>query len=95
MPAVLHATNLLAPFRGTSPANPDTGERVKQTENIQQPENDGNHHDAVEDGLDGSLHGDEAIHQPQKNTHDNENFQDLEQRHDLLPSLFRVLDFAD
>jgi len=50
---------------------------VKQSKNIQQPQNHGNHYDAVQNSLDGSLHGDEAIHQPQKNTHHDQNFQEL------------------
>jgi hypothetical protein len=58
-------------------ANMDPGQRVKESENIQQPQNDGDNHDAVQDGLDRSLHGDEAIHQPQQDTHHDENFQEL------------------
>jgi len=50
---------------------------MKQTENIQEPQNYGDNHDAVQNGLDGSLHGNEAIHQPQKNPHHDENFQEL------------------
>jgi hypothetical protein len=51
--------------------------RMEQPKNVQQPQNHGNYHDAVQDGLDGRLHGDKAIHQPQKNTHHNKNFQEL------------------
>jgi hypothetical protein len=47
--------------------NPRQG--LKEAEDIQDPENDRNHNNAIQDGLDGSLHGDEAIHQPQQNTH--------------------------
>jgi hypothetical protein len=43
----------------------DAGKRMKQPENIQQPEDDCNDHDAIEDGLNGALHGNEAIHEPQ------------------------------
>jgi hypothetical protein len=38
---------------------------MKQSENVQQPKNDGNYDDAIQNGFDGSLHGDKAIHQPQ------------------------------
>ena len=60
-----------------SRSNVDSGKRMKQTENIQEPQNYGDNHDAVQNGLDGSLHGNEAIHQPQKNPHHDENFQEL------------------
>jgi hypothetical protein len=56
---------------------------MKEPEDIQDPQNHGNHHDAVQDGLDGGLHGDEAIHQPQQNAHYYQNFQELNQRHNL------------
>jgi hypothetical protein len=50
---------------------------MKESKNIQQPQDHGNDHDAVQNGLDLSLHGDEAIHQPQENTHNDKNFQQL------------------
>jgi hypothetical protein len=50
---------------------------MEQPKNIQQPQNDRNDHDAIEDGFDRSLHGDEAIHQPQEDTYHDENFQQL------------------
>jgi len=50
---------------------------VKQPENIQQPQNHGNDNNAAQDGLDGSLHGNEAIHQPQEYAHYYENFEEL------------------
>jgi hypothetical protein len=67
----------LLPLGKHERANADPGQRVKQSENIQQPQNHGNDNDAVQDGLDGALHGDEAIHQPQKHTYHNQNFQKL------------------
>jgi len=45
-------------------ADADVRQGMKQPKNIQEPEHDGNHHDAVQDGLDVALHGDKAIHQP-------------------------------
>jgi hypothetical protein len=50
---------------------------MKQPENIQQPQDDCNDHDAIEDGLNRALHGDEAIHEPQEDTHHDENFEQL------------------
>jgi hypothetical protein len=58
-------------------ANVNTGQGVKQSKNIQQPQNDGDDYHAVQDGLDLSLHGDEAIHQPQEDTYYDQNFEEL------------------
>jgi hypothetical protein len=43
---------------------------VKETEDIQEPKNYRDDYDTVENRLDVRLHGDEAIHQPQKNAYD-------------------------
>jgi len=40
------------------------GEVPKHPEDLQEPQNHGNHYDAVEDSFDLSLHGDEAVNQP-------------------------------
>jgi hypothetical protein len=40
----------------------NVGQGMKQPKNIQEPEHDSNHYDAVQDGLDAALHGDKAIH---------------------------------
>jgi hypothetical protein len=58
-------------------SNVHAGKGVKEPENIQEPQNYGNDHDAVQNGLDGPLHGNEAIHQPQEDTHHDQNFQQL------------------
>ena len=50
---------------------------MKQSKYIQQPQNHGNDHDAIQNRLDGSLHWNETIHQPQQDTHYDENFQNL------------------
>ena len=50
---------------------------MKQPKNIQQPQHYSNDNDAVQTRLDGSLHWNEAIDQPQENTHNDENFQQL------------------
>jgi hypothetical protein len=65
------------PSRHVLRSNVDSGNRVEEPKNIQDPKNYRNDHDAVQNGLDGSLHWNEAIHQPQKNTHHDENFQEL------------------
>lgn len=56
---------------------------MKEPEDIQDPENDGNDDNAVQDGLDRGLHGEEAIDQPQQNAHHDENFYQLNQGHDF------------
>ncbi len=63
--------------------NMNARQRMEQPENIQQPQDDCNDYDAIQNGLDRALHGDEAIHQPQEDTHHDDNFQYLNQRHDL------------
>jgi hypothetical protein len=55
----------------------NTGKVVEESKNIQEPQDHGNDYDAVQDGLDRSLHWDEAIHQPQQDTHHNKNFEEL------------------
>ena len=45
---------------------------MKESEYIQEPQHDADDHDGVQDGLDAARHGDEAVHQPQQDTHDDE-----------------------
>src|SRR5450432_705850 len=61
----------------------DPGKTMEEAEYIQHPEDHGDYDDAVQNGLDRRLHGNEAIDQPQKDTYDNENFDQLNQRHDV------------
>jgi hypothetical protein len=58
-------------------ADVNPGKGLKETKDIQDPQNHGNHNNAIQDGLDGPLHRDEAIHQPQEDTHHNEHFHNL------------------
>jgi hypothetical protein len=58
-------------------SNVDSGNVVEESKDVQEPQNHGNDHNAVQNRLDLSLHGDEAIHQPQENTYHNQNFQEL------------------
>jgi hypothetical protein len=48
---------------------------MEKPSNIQDPQNYGNDHDAIENGLDGPLHGNESIYQPQEDAHHDQNFQ--------------------
>jgi hypothetical protein len=50
---------------------------MKKSENIKQPQNHGNDYNGVQNGLNARLHGDELVHQPQKNAHHNQDFQEL------------------
>jgi hypothetical protein len=61
--------------------NPSQG--MEQSENIQQPQNHCDDYNPIQNGFDGPLHWDESVHQPQEDTYDNQNFENLEQRHDL------------
>ena len=65
----------------------DPGNGVKQTNAIHQPQNDSNDHNAIENGLEGCLHWDEAIHQPQQNTDHDQHLHYLNQRHKLTTFL--------
>jgi hypothetical protein len=64
-------------LRDPSRSNVDPGKRMKQSKNIHDPQNHGYDHDTIQNRLDGSLHWDEAIHQPQEDTHHDQNFQEL------------------
>jgi hypothetical protein len=50
---------------------------MKQPEYIQEPQNHCDDYDTVQNRFNGSLHGNEAVHEPQKNTHHDENFKEL------------------
>jgi hypothetical protein len=44
-------------------------ERMNHSKYIQEPEHNNDDHDGVQDGLDASCHGNEAIHQPQEDAY--------------------------
>jgi hypothetical protein len=50
--------------------NVDSAQAMKQAEDIKKPENHGDDDNAIEDRLDTALHGDEAIHEPKQDAHD-------------------------
>jgi hypothetical protein len=52
--------------------NADSRERMKKSEYIQKPQNHANDDDGVQDRLDASCHGNETIHQPQKDAYDDQ-----------------------
>jgi len=52
-------------------------QRVKKSKNVQQPQNRGDHHDGVQNRLDRSSHRNEIVHQPQQNSHHDQNQQYL------------------
>jgi hypothetical protein len=57
--------------------NVDSGQRVQESENVQEPENDDDNDDGVQNGFDGALHRDEAIHEPEQYAYDDEDHQYL------------------
>jgi hypothetical protein len=46
------------------PSNLDVGEIIENTENVQEPQNHDNDHNGIQNGLDGSRHGDESVDKP-------------------------------
>jgi hypothetical protein len=58
---------------------------MKEPKCIEQPHHYGNYYYAIQNRLDGRLHRDESIHQPQQDTYYHQNFDCLEQWHDLWP----------
>ena len=60
------------------------GEGAKETENVEEPENDGDHDDAVENRLDGPLHGDVGVHEPEQNPDDDQDQDDVDEGHENL-----------
>jgi hypothetical protein len=58
-------------------SNVNSGKRIKQAKDVEDPENHGDDHDTIQNRLDSSLHGNEAIHQPQEDTHHDQNFEEL------------------
>jgi hypothetical protein len=45
------------------------GEGMKESKDIQEPQDYKNDHDSIQDRLDGSCHRNEAVDEPEKNTH--------------------------
>jgi hypothetical protein len=52
-----------------SSSNVNPRERMKQSENVQEPQDHADHHHGIQDGFNRSLHRYEAIDEPQQNTH--------------------------
>jgi hypothetical protein len=61
-------------------------EGIEEPENIQEPENYGDYYYRVQDRLDCSLHGNEAVDQPQDYSYHDQNHHYLQQWHSLLTS---------
>jgi hypothetical protein len=62
---------------------------MEQPKYIEEPEHDANDHDRVQDGLDTACHGNKAIHQPQEDAHDDQGYENLNERHSFLPFCLR------
>jgi hypothetical protein len=73
------------PFIGSLLSDVDTREGVEQSENIEEPQHDANHHDCVQDRLDTACHGYETIYQPQEDAHYDQGYENLNERHTFLP----------
>jgi hypothetical protein len=55
--------------RDYSSSNVDPRERMKQSENVQKPQDHTDHHHRIQDGFNRSFHRYEAIDEPQQNAH--------------------------
>jgi hypothetical protein len=64
LPFVVHLVALLS--------DADARERVEQSKYVKEPQHDANDDDGVQDRLDAACHGDETIHQPQEDSHDDQ-----------------------
>jgi hypothetical protein len=53
--------------------NVNVGKGMKKSEYVQEPQDHGDHYDAIQDRLDRPLHRDEAIDQPEQNTYYDQN----------------------
>jgi hypothetical protein len=60
---------------------------VEQSKYVQEPQHHSNDHHCVQDRLDTACHGDETIHQPQKDTNDDQHNYHVNQGHDPPLSL--------
>jgi hypothetical protein len=50
----------------------DARERVEQSKYVEEPQHDANDDDGIQDRLDTACHGDETIHQPQKDANNDQ-----------------------
>jgi hypothetical protein len=69
-----------------------SGDTRKQAENIQEPNNDGDHYDGIQYGLDGRRHGDIAVDQREDHTDDDQEEQNLNHGHCIAP--FRLENYS-
>jgi hypothetical protein len=58
-----------SPSRVRLTANADLGEVMEQSKDIQEPHRDSDDHDCIQDRLDRPLHWYEAVNQPKKDAH--------------------------
>jgi hypothetical protein len=62
----------------------DAAQAMKEAKDIEEPEDHGDDNDAIEDRLDVALHGDEAIHKPKQDAHDDERDYEIDKGHKIL-----------
>ena len=75
----------LVPMAVHFSTNVNAPEGMKQSKYIQEPQHHADDHDYVQDRLDAAGHGDETIDQPKENSNYDQSYQDLNERHNLLP----------
>jgi hypothetical protein len=67
------------------PRKLDVSSVIDNSKGVQQPDDDANHHDNVEDLFDLSVHRDVGIDKPEQHAHDNQRYDDRNQRHNSSP----------
>ena len=71
-------------LRLLSPMNPEVSDVPPESDGLQQPDADGNHYHYVQDCFDTGSHRDKAIDQPQCHTNDDQDDDEINQRHVLM-----------
>jgi len=58
------------------------GEGTEKPEDVEEPEDHGDHNDTIENGLDGALHRDEPVYKPEQDAHGDENQNNVDEGHE-------------
>jgi len=67
------------------PPHTEIGEIAEEAKDVQKPQNHGDNHDPIQDAFNGPLHRYVAVNQPKKNPNHDQDYHELNQRHDRPP----------
>lgn len=73
-------------FAMCASTDPDMTQPVEDAEDVEQPQDYEDHHDAIEDRFDAALHGNEPIHNPEQNADNDEGKHKMHKWHRFLIS---------